>query len=108
MKTRSLSRAERKEQIILWFAIRIEKGNMQAATPYQIARGLGLVPSTKFNKILAELESEGLLSCDAIERPGRYPGKVYTLKEGTYQKPKKQHREITVNSSKGQLSLWME
>jgi len=105
VKTKALDRAGRKQTILLWFAIRIQKHNLKAATSYAIARGLGLSASGKLRLILNEMVSEGLLECVEVEKKGRWKGSGYMLAAGTYERPS---RSIKVNRKgvqKGQMEL---
>ncbi len=87
MRRKALERGERKRTIILWFAIRIQAHNKAYATSYEIAHGLGLSPSQKLRDILNECVSEGLLEVKEHNKNGRFPGRGYMLKKGTYKEP---------------------
>jgi len=89
MKTKALSRAERKEQIIIWFAIRIQKHNLSYATSYSIARGLGLSPSQKLRDMLNEMVESGLLDVKEHNKKGRFAGRSYMLAKGTFTEPRR-------------------
>jgi len=89
MKVKALSRDERKHQIIQWFAIRIQHDNDDMASVYEIAGGLGLSPSSKLAKIVGELVTEGKLEQGRLRRSGRWEGKGYRLKRGTFQRPER-------------------
>jgi len=106
MKKKALAKEDRLDQIITWFAIRVQKGNEDYATPHQIAKGLGLAPSTKFRGWLSELVNAGRLDAIEVHKSGRYPGKVYMLKAGSFYRPV---RTIPLNvkgKPSGQLELF--
>ena len=107
MKTKALTKEERRNQIIMTLAIRIQNGNEEYATSSAIARSLPITASSKFRKILFWMEKQGDLQSIAIHKKGRFPARGYKLKEGTFQRPKKVTREIKWSSSKGveQLEL---
>jgi hypothetical protein len=105
-KTKALLRSDRQDQIVLWFAIRMEKGIDTYTSLSEIARGLGLAPSTKLRKMIDEIVGERLEKTE-LQRQGRWKGWGYRLARGTFQYPKKKERFITVNSrGTSQLELW--
>lgn len=89
MKTKALDRAGRKDTIILWFAIRIQKHNLSYATSYAIAHGLGLSPSQKLREILNEMVESGLLDVKEHNKKGRFAGRSYMLAKGTFHEPRR-------------------
>jgi len=91
MRKRSLHREEREAQIINWFAIRIQHDNEDYATMYQIARGMGLTPSSHITSILKGMVEKGSLEEKLLSKSGRFDTtKGYKLKEGSFQRPAKQ------------------
>lgn len=94
MRKKALKKEERKIQIINWFAIRIQHDNERFATANEIARGMGLASSQKLRNWLYEMVAEGSLSAVEVQKQGRWPGLGFMLREGTFQRPKKQTREI--------------
>lgn len=105
MKKKALDRAGRKRTILLWFQIRIQHDNLEYATSYEIARGLGLSASQKLRVILNEMVSEGLLDVIEISKTGRMRGSGYMLASGTFERPS---RSISIKQNgvqKGQLEL---
>ena len=107
MKTRAFTRDERKTMIVSWFAIRIQRGNEQGATMNQIARGLGMKPSSHLSGILWEMFQEKTLDCREVTKPGRWTGREYRLLPGTYQAPKKRTINLSVSGKPaGQLELF--
>jgi len=106
MKKKALPRDERKFQVIQWFAIRIKDSNESYATPHEIARGLGLEPSTKFRQMLTEMVNAGVLDAKPVAKPGRYPGKVYMLTEGSFARPRRSIALKLRGQEVGQLELF--
>ena len=100
-KYKALDRAGRKFTIIQWFAIRIQKDNLNHATSYEIAKGLGLSPSGKLRKILNEMCSDGTLQFVETDKQGRWKGRGYMLADGTFQRPQK--RTIAIRGRGRQL-----
>lgn len=104
---KSLTKDERKIQIITWFAVRIQNNNKEYASSYEIARGLDMSPSSHLRAILEELVGEGRLQAQTLERQGRWQGRGYMLTDGTYQPPRK--RSISINSKSrpvGQIEMF--
>jgi len=90
MRKKALTKDERKIQIITWFAIRIQHDNDSYASSYEIAGGLGMSPSTHLNKIVKELVKEKRLESTVLERSGRWTGRGYRLKRGTFERPQRE------------------
>lgn len=112
MRKKSLLVEEREIQVINWFAIRIEHDNETYATMPEVARGLGMSPSTHLLNILNGLVGKGSLEKVVHDKSGRkLPNGSqswgYKLVEGTFQRPPSQKRTITVNSSRGLEQLEM-
>lgn len=106
MKKKALAREDRYTQIITWFAIRIQNGNESYVTPHEIAKGLGLSPSTKFREMLADLVRMGKLDATPVSKSGRFPGKVYMLAEGTFSRPRRLINLTFRGRQSGQLELF--
>lgn len=87
MRRKALERGERKRTIILWFAVRVQNHNLSYATSYEIAHGLELSPSQKLRDILNELVESGLLDVQEHNKKGRFLGRGYMLKKGTFKEP---------------------
>lgn len=94
MRKKALKKEERKIQVINWFAIRIQHDNDRFATANEIAKGMGLAPSQKLRNWLYEMVAEGSLHAVEVQKQGRWKGWGFMLAEGTFQRPKKQTREI--------------
>jgi hypothetical protein len=94
MKKKALKPEEREIQVINWFAIRIQHDNDNMASLSEIASGLGLSPSSHLRAILENMVTRDMLECATLERPGRWIGRGYMLKRGTFQRPQKQTVKI--------------
>jgi len=90
MRRKALKSTEREIMVINWFAIRIQHDNEDIASMSEIARGIGVSPSTKLRKILDHMVDIGALTSHELVRPGRWVGRGYMLKSGTFQRPAKQ------------------
>jgi len=107
MKTKAFSRDERKQQIILWFAMRIQKQNFEYATAYDLARGLGIKVTSRFYALLREMEQEEILISKQANKPGKWARWTYMLFPGTYHTPRARIIPLNVNGKKeGQLELF--
>jgi len=101
MRKKALLIEERENQVINWFAIRIQHDNESIATMYEVARGLGMSPSSHLANILNGMVDKETLERVEMHKPGRFRGWGYKLKEGTFQRPPKKYRRLTVKSSRG-------
>lgn len=114
MKTKALSRDDRKRQILIAFAVEmqqltkaeIEAGTAVEMTVADIARAMHLSPSTKLREMVLELVIEGVL--DYRDEP--IPGvakfrRLFSPDNATFKRPKAQYgrssREIKINSKQG-------
>ena len=96
MRRKALTKSERKIQIITWFAIRIQHNNDEYASMYEIARGLGMSPSSHLANILYWMVNEGDLEDTLLHRSGRFiNSRGYRLKRGTFQRPL--DKQLTIN-----------
>ena len=102
MRQKALSTEEREIQVINWFAIRIQHDNKDYATLYEIAKGIGLSPSTHLRLIVSGMVIKGLLHVKDLPKTGRWFRRGYMLKSGSFQRPHKQQVKInfTVNGVK--------
>lgn len=113
MKTKALSREDRKRQIVLAFAVNIQTGGEGRMTLADIARDMHLAPSTKLRDMVHELEIEGLLANATEPIPGvcqfrriYYPTASFDSRTG---KPKREVRTIKINARRsGQQAMWEE
>lgn len=101
MRKKALRIEEREIQVINWFGIRIQHDNEDYATMPEIARGIGMSPSSRVLMILNGLVEKESLESIQLNRTGRFPHRGYRLKNGTFQRPPKQTRTIPVKSSRG-------
>lgn len=107
MRKKALSKEEREVQVITWFAIRIQHDNDAYASIYEIARGLGMSPSMHLARIVKGLVERGVLEDSAIARSGRWNGRGYMLREGTFQRPRKETRQLRINHHGiTQMEMW--
>ena len=95
MRRKALTKNERQIQIITWFAIRIQNDNDEYATISEIARGIGVSPSSKLRAIIDELVPMKLEKVE-IKRPGRWDGWGYRLARGTFERQQRLQREIKI------------
>jgi hypothetical protein len=98
MKKKALTVEEREIQVINWFGIRLQHDNEDSASLSEIARGLGMSPSTHLRKILEGMVDRGHLEKIVLIRVGRWQGWGYNLKSGTFQRPPR--KAITLNYSR--------
>jgi len=93
--------------IVTWFANRLQKYNKDGATMNEIARGLGMSPSSHLNDILWEMVKDESLDWREIHRPGRWVGREYRLHPKTYNYLRKRSINLKVNGRpEGQLELF--
>ena len=106
MRIKALRREEREILVINWFQIRIQHDNEDYASMYEIARGLGMSPSSHLTNILSGMVEKGILDDRPLSKNGRFESsRGYMLKKGTFKRIPKQPRSITINSSKGQTQM---
>jgi len=98
MRKKALSVEEREIQVINWFQIRLQHDNESEASLSEIARGLGMSPSSHLRAILDGMVNQGALEKSVLERSGRWLGWGYKLKSGTFQRPPR--KAITLNFSR--------
>jgi hypothetical protein len=98
MRKKALNTEEREILVINWFAIRLQHDNDNSASLSEIARGLGMSPSSHLRAILDGMVSKGMLDKTELIRPGRWMGWGYNLKKGTFQRPPR--KAITLNYSR--------
>jgi hypothetical protein len=110
MKTKALSRDDRKNQIMLAFAIEIQSDRTGEMTIADIAKKLHLTASTKLRDMVMELVIEGSLDFRDETIPGIakyrriYSGQLKKDKIHISKEPKKR-TALKVNSAQGQLML---
>jgi len=88
MRKKSLTKEQREIQIQQWFAGRIQDDNdTSIASLAQIARGLGLSPSSHLRSICESMVDSGVLVAKELHRSGRWKGRGYRLAKGGYSRP---------------------
>lgn len=113
MKTKALSREDRKRQIMLAFAVNLQAGGDGRMTLNDIAKKVGLSTSTKLRDMVVELMIGGLLDVVVEPMPGivgkrfiYFPTALFDDRNG---KPKHQERHIKINTRRnGQLAMFDE
>jgi len=113
MKTKALKREDRLRQILLVFAVDIQRGCEGRLTLADIARYMHLSPSSKLRDMVREIEIEGLIKSETEPIPGvcqfrriYSPTDALDTKHG---KPKPEPRAIQFKAIKhGQTLLWEE
>jgi len=98
MRKKALRNEEREIQVINWFQIRLQHDNEEVASLSEVARGLGMSPSSHLRAILDGMVEKGSLEKNVLERSGRWQGWGYKLKQGTFQRPPR--KAITLNFSR--------
>lgn len=98
MRKKALLPKEREIQVINWFAIRIQHDNEDIASLAEIARGLGMSPSSHLRGLLENMVVEEVLSAHELKRSGRWLGRGYMLREGTFKRPLKQTIKLNFTS----------
>jgi len=107
MRSKSLTKDERKIQIIQWFRIRIMTDNYSTASLAQIAQGLGLSPSSHLRAICESLVEDQIILAVELRRKGRWKGRGYIPNPDCFERPHRQlifnytlkgetHREVTI------------
>lgn len=88
MRKKSLTKDQRKIQIQQWFAGRIQEHNdTSTASLAQIARGLGMSPSSHLRSICENLVDDHILVAKKLVRNGRWEGRGYRLKKSAWSRP---------------------
>jgi len=90
MRKKALRQEDREIMVINWFTIRIQHDNDEYASVSEIAKGIGISPSSHLRKILSHMVENGTLDERKLIRPGRWDGRGYMLVSGSFQRPQKQ------------------
>jgi len=111
MKTKALSREDRKRLILLVFSAKLQDGENGECTVADIARAMHLSASTKLRDMVKELVIEGSLVSRNEPIPGIAKYRcIYSPNDKAFKRPtpkyKGQRKPLKVNSSQG--SLFME
>jgi len=110
MSLQNYSRGERYTQIMMTLLMRAKRGQGDEMTMYQVARALGMKPSTHVSKILAEMCARGKLTCRKGKQSGRWDTYFFKLHErysdaGAKAEPR--HINVRANGRQvGQLELF--
>lgn len=113
MKTKALSRDDRKRQVLLAFAVELQCGRDGRMTIADIASKLKLAASTKLRDMVTELVIEGVLVDEKEPMPGvtkfrriYSPTAIFDRNRG---KRKHEQRTIRINAKRnGQQAMWDE
>jgi len=101
-----MPREDRKRQIMIAFALELQEGSSGEMTIADIARKVGLAPSTKLREMVLEMVIDGVL--DFRDEP--IPGiakfrRIYSPDPKTFKRPTphygRQGRAIKINSKQG-------
>lgn len=96
MRKKALSKEEREILVINWFQIRLQHDNEAIASMYEIAKGIGMSPSSHLTRILDGMVAKGILTSEPLNRKGRFENsRGYRLKEGTFKRIPKQQIKFT-------------
>lgn len=108
MRRKAYSRAERKQQIIMTLAARIQKGGENKMSAYKLARALDMNASPHFYSILKEMVHEQLLDVEIYPNPGKWVTWYWSLPKGSYTPPKKSHTIAVKTKGRvvGQMELF--
>lgn len=110
MSLKNYSRAERRSQIVTTLLLRIQRGQGDEMTMYQMAHALGMKPSGHLANIMADCVVSGKLKCRRIANPGKWDTFYYSLSPDFLDlnfAPKKREIAIKANGKQvGQLELF--
>lgn len=96
MRKKALLPEEREEQVITWFEIRFQHDNHDYASMYEIARGIGMSPSSHLTRILSWMVDKGTLDTRPLGKSGRFESsRGYMLKNGTFGRVPRQPIKFT-------------
>jgi len=108
-EVRSMSRAGRRNQVLMAFAIQIKNGLGDEMTSYEIARKIDLRPtSPNFRDLLSQMVMDGILKCREVESSKGFEKKakfIYSPAQAIV--PEKRTVGIRANGRQiGQLELF--
>lgn len=96
MRKKSLTKEQRQIQIQQWFVGRVQADNdTSLASLAQIARGLGISPSSHLRSLCDSLVNDDILISETLTRSGRWQGRGYRLARSAFTRPK--NRNIVIN-----------
>lgn len=88
MRKKSLTKDQRKIQITQWFAARIQDYDDNSLTSLaQIAKGIGISPSSHLRSICESLVNDKILVARKLQRSGRWEGRGYRLHGKAWSRP---------------------
>lgn len=109
-EVRSMSRAGRRNQILIAFAIQIKHGLGDEMSAYDIARKIDLRPtSPNFRDLLSGMVMDGLLKVREIENSARSIGGKPTFMYSPTKQEKVEKRSVVIRANGkqvGQLELF--
>lgn len=108
MRKKALSKEEREILVINWFQIRLQHDNAEYASMYEIAKGIGMSPSSHLARILLWMVDKGTLDTRPLGKNGRFESsRGYMLKHGTFARVPRQPIKVTFGSPNNrQMELW--
>jgi len=96
MRKKALTKEQRQIQIQQWFAMRIQEHNDKSiASLAQIAKAIGISPSSHLRSICESMVDDGVLVAKSFKRSGRWQGRGYRLAKSAYSRPAT--RNVTIN-----------
>lgn len=107
MRKKALSKEEREILVINWFQIRLQHDNYEYASMYEIAKGIGMSPSSHLTRILSWMVDKGTLDTRPLGKSGRFESsRGYMLKNGTFGRVPRQPIKLSFGRpNKRQLEL---
>lgn len=108
-EVRSLSRAGRRNQILIAFALKIKNGLGDEMSSYEIARKIDLRPtSPNFRDLISQMVIDGLLKCREVENHTGFGDKVkFMYSPAEPITPEKRTVKVKSNGKQvGQLELF--
>jgi hypothetical protein len=105
MRKKYLTKDEREIQIIQWFAERIRVDNWRSASMYEIARGLGMSPSSHLARLIIPLVDNGTILKVKRKKSGRWDGWGYKPSKKHFHKPE---RTVVINFIQHGIKYQME
>lgn len=105
MRKKSLTKEQRQIQILQWFSNRVMEDNWKTASLAQIAKGIGISPSSHLRKICETLvESKNLIPVK-LKRSGRWEGRGYRPSKHQFKRPE---RTVVFNFTQNGIRYQME
>jgi len=109
-EVRSMSRAGRRNQILMAFAIQVNRGLGNEMTAYEIARKIDLRPtSPNFRDLISQMVMDGVLKVRQIKKEGRgiKGNATFVYSPGMEIVPERRTVKVRANGKQaGQLELF--